>query len=463
MDFCIEYINTAISNVLNRDVMQMGIFDRMFRIGILSYISSLNEELEKLNKSLDESINLEGVCIDFDKYLSKKAWNNNWIFWDKGERVSSKYNNKSINVMTDYFPIGKDEYKETTKDAVKTFKTSLNIVSGDEYISSRALYYSIDAAVNRMLNILSEIQKKVKNPKSHLYIKLWEDILERFDNDEFDKDYKEWKYEYGSRSYEELKVRHKQEVFKFLKTDFFRFCQRPTGSEVKNCSYIITEDDLPLGTLIPENNTERCTIFQKFFEWKDDIMILNYEKIAQYIYKNYHQFDELEFFNITDFDRILESIHEDMAKQKPNLAKYLKRYEENIINELIKDCSKIINTCIVHLTNGTRNTFLREYLCRLLSDKEMKEEAKKALTSQSRNTYICEIIAALKWYNVFKANVNSGDLADSLSKEMTTVRKPSIKKYIDTATNSRESLLFNWTSKIIEDLKANPYNPFSGL
>ena len=310
---------------------------------------------------------------------------------------------------------------------------------------------------------MQEVRQKTIHPKVHLFTKLWTEIYEIFDNDECCKEYDEWKEENGNFDFDDLKSKQKQEVYTLLKTDFFRFCSTPTGAEVRKCILKINGDDLPVGADIPENMDVECAKFARFVQWKGEhILSLDYEKLGQYIYKNYHKFEELEFYNITDFDRKLDAIHDDMAKKKRNLAQYLKNYEEGQVNVLLGECCMILNTCQKHLNKDIRPAFLQDYLRKLLFDKDMRDEARKKLSGGSRNTYICEIVAALKNARIFKVDCDKNDLAKSLSEKITTVQVANLAKYIERSYNDNGGALNRWTKKIVEDLKQKP-NIFEGI
>lgn len=168
---------------------------------------------------------------------------------------------------------------------------------------------------------------------------------------------------------------------------------------------------------------------------------------------------------VARLDVMLDLIHEDMAEHDLNLKPYLKRYEENMINGLIKDCALILNSCQPYLKDGLRSTFLREYLSMLLFDEDMKQEAReKLLSSKTRNKYLCQMIAALNCFYVFKADVVKADLARSLYPHFgNKTNYESTLENIERFERKREGALYNWTKKIIDDLKAHPYNLFKGL
>ena len=249
-----------------------------------------------------------------------------------------------------------------------------------------------------------------------------------------------------------------------LNSGFFRFYDSITGADVRNRKLIITEDDLPVGKTISENLPAECAKLEKFIEWKGEhVIALNYEKLGKYIYKNYNNFEIDDIDVIVEFDKTMDAIHEDMASLKPQLKQYLKGYEEEQVNVLLNECSDILNTCKIHLAKDINDSFLYIYLKRLLFNKEMKDEARKKLSGQSRNTFICEIVAVLKNAKIFKVECDKHDLARSLSEKITRIQLDTIVKNIERAYNSNEGTLYHWTMKNIEELKKESSNPFAGI
>ena len=348
-----------------------------------------------------------------------------------------------------------------------------------------------------MLKLLGEIKEKVEHPKPHQFVKIWEEVYEDEKDTTSWKSYTEWKEENEGCKVEDLKRQQLYAIFKLLDSGFFRLYNSITGADVKRRKLIITEDDLPIGSTIPENMSVECAKFEKFSEWKGEyILTLNYEKLGQYLYKNYFKLELEDLINIVAFDKTIDEINEDIAKEKTSLSQYLKGYEDNIINpfdktineinediakektslsqylkgyedniinQLFNDCSEILNTCQKHLANDFRPSFLKDYLQMLLLDKEMKVEARKKLMGASRNTYICEMIAALKNCRVFRIDCDKNDLANSLCEKITNVEVATLEKYIERFYNANEGPLYEWTKKNIDDLKAQSGNPFAGI
>lgn len=455
----IEYLHRVIMGGMAGDIVKIGIFDRLFAWGVIALYNDINSDLEKLSIQLDTELNLEAVSIKFDLYINRKYWTNNWLYIDYEELYRNENIEKprltyttQINTLTDYLPNGVKGYN-VNPAVINSFKTAMHQLCDEDRLTDGDIFYSLNAGLNRMLDLLKTVQNKVKNPQNHLYKKLWDETYEIYDNDEAVDEFNEWVEEIGSPTFEDLKARQKQEIFKLLSKNFFRFYNNPTGAEVKKCKLFISEDDLPFGTHIPENIAIECAKFEKFIEWKGEhILSINYEKLGQYIYKHYQKFDESEFFSITDFDRNMDAIHEAMAKKRNSLSKYLKRYEDDRFNEMVNDCKKIINTCKTFLKSGVSEILLDNYIDSLVNDSQISAETKSKLNGQSKIKYICDMIAHLYNFMVFDVKYNADNFAEALHSEIESVEQNTLKRYISDSINSRDGALYIWTKNNIKKI-----------
>lgn len=291
---------------------------------------------------------------------------------------------------------------------------------------------------------------------------LWNTILDEFGHDEALKDYREWKEENAGFTFEDLRARQKQTIFRLLASGFFRHYFQPTGAAVKNRRLIITEDDLEVGTRIPKSLPSECAKFEKFVEWRGEhILIVDYEKLEQYIRKNQSQMSRQDMENIAAFDMRLDMIQDDMVALKPEEAKNQKDYEANNIMEILNECAEVLNTCQHLLKDGIRKSILKDYLDKMLFDEQMKAEARRKLGKKTRAKFLCEIMAAISNCYIFKPGVVAADLAQQMRQKLTDVAVLSIKSYIVKAAGNRQSELQQWTTESIAELKDHPYDPIS--
>ena len=436
-----------------------NLFNRMQAWAILSMFNDINNSLERIDKQLDKSLSYDALGIDFDFFLDaanslrKKLptiAKNSYISNTNPQNYQSQ-----INRMTDYLPNGVLGY-DVTSDVVGSFKTAMHQLCDEDRISTRTLEATLDRALDTLCMLLNDIKKKVEHPESYLYINLWEDLEEKYSNSLIQEEYQKWVDE-NNPDFDDLKNRQKQEIYELLTSGFFRFCPQPTGGAVKKRNLIITEDDLAVGTKIPDGFDVECTKFEKFIEWKvEHILTLNYEKLGQYIYRNYRNLKESSIIDITYFDSRLDLIQEDMAKYKPELAQYLKRYQEHQDEELLNDVKKAFEPFKDYLKDDIRQTIIDEYLEKLLFDSELREEAKKKLSGQSKKKYCCSIVLALCSCYIFNPELttNKTELAKILNKGLAGENKDTLIRYLKDSTNDNKKLT-SWTNETMDDLKGS--------
>ena len=218
---------------------------------------------------------------------------------------------------------------------------------------------------------------------------LWEEVLKNYGDEKVIQEYYDWKEENDDYKFEDLKAKQTQEIYKFLKSRFFRFYKNPTGAEVKHRKLVITEDDLEVGSTIPHYLAAECSKFERFFELRGEhILILNYDRLENYIRKQFHKLRPQDLQIIVKFDQCMDLIHEDMAKIKPSLSHHLKRYEDNLLMQKKSDCLAIFNTCKLFMNDNVRANLLHDYVDMLLFDEEMKEEEHVHIVMQQIRAYI---------------------------------------------------------------------------
>lgn len=437
--------------------------ERMISIGLLCHIHDINHRLEELNKELDTNITSEGVNIDYDLFLSEDYWPDNIIFNDKCD-IKTHFSSGLINTIPDYFPVNDKNY-QFQDTLVQPLKTAFHQFLDEEKLTFGDMAYALNKSLAKMKALLQEMREKATNPHGFQYKKVWDDLLDYFNDDRTIDEYKCWKSDHGMVDFKTLRYKQLREILQLVENRFFRYYEKPMLGEMKNCLLVQQEDYLPAGTVLTDGLKEECAKFERFIEWKEKtILVLNYEMLGEYIARQGAKLEDEDYLVIVDFDRMMDYIHEDMADLKPNLAKYLKRYEERKIHSLLNDCAAILNSCQKHLKDDIRNTFLREFLNKMLFDKEMKQEARAMLGGKSKKKYLCLIVAALDCFHIFKADSVKADLAVSLSDAFgNKPSKASIVDYIDKYQRQRKGTLYEWTKANIDDLKSNPYNPFEGI
>lgn len=458
----IEYLHKVITQVKTGSVLDLGTFDRLFAISIISAFNHINIHLAELYEDLDVSLRLEGLSIDFERYLNPNYWTKNFLFADKyaiyeaaGGNLADVSYKKEINYITDYLPPVVEDGEGFKQAQVDSFKTAMHQFCDEEKLAYRDISHGLHFGLYMMLELLEQIRNKVQKPAKHQYIKLWDDLYEDNKFTDAKKNFNLWKDDQGEMNINILKARQKQEIFNLLTSGFFRFHSSPTGSEVKRCQLKINEDDLPVGTEIPANLHVECAKMEKFIEWKGKhILSLNYEKLGNYIYHYYKKLEPGNLYDIVYFDQTLDLIHEEMSKLNGGFKQFLKDYESNLVNDIYNDCSAILNSCRIHLKPALKDSFLKDFLSKILYDKTIMQEVRSKLVGKPRNKYICFIVYTLYDFYVFKADSVKNDLINTLSKAFG--RRPSstsISRYFKEFQKKKDGALYEWTRNHIDEFK----------
>jgi hypothetical protein len=279
--------------------------------------------------------------------------------------------------------------------------------------------------------------------------------------------YEEWKDEHEDFTYQQLVDKISSEIVGLLNSGIMEPAPSPTGREVKDRSVVIDDDSLEVDTLFNYDMDVACAKLSYFVSWtgpKNELLTLRYDRWDKFVQKHLKAISEEAFSAFYYFEAILELIHEDMAVIKPQLAPYLKNYEEHQLDRTRKECIEIINVCQPLLKSGIRECFLGDVIWKLLEDKSIREESQSKLCSiKTRNKYLCEIVAALDCNCIFRSDVSRKNLAKVLSEKMESVSPSSAEYYIKQYQTSKSGSLYDWMRKNVADLKAKPYNPFEGL
>ena len=282
-----------------------------------------------------------------------------------------------------------------------------------------------------------------------------------------EQDYQAWKVEHEGYGYQRVEDMRSQEIVRLLSSGILEKAPLPTGREVKERSVVIDADALEVGTTLPEDLDVLCAQFSPFVFWtgqKKEILLVDYEWMGKYLSRHQEALTEEARFAFDYFDTIVNLIQEDMAVLKPHLAKYLKNYEENLVERSKTECIEVVNACKPWLKPNIRAGLLGDVIRKLLYDKRIGEEAQTKLCStKTRNKYLCEIIAALDYFGVFKAEAVRRTLAKTLSQNMVSVSIGSADDYIKKFQSAKSGSLFEWIKENLDDLKAHEYNPFAGL
>lgn len=423
---------------------------RMLALGLIAQMQQLTEKLSAINETMDTSLSEEDAILS--TYNFKRDFLSNDLF-DIRSYMDDGSKDATINKMTDLFPLGHKDYS-FSKENNETMKMGLHCLCNEDNIKARDLVFSLQKGWNEICTLLVSIDRKKHNIKDYQYEDFWYSFLYRDDDlipERVFNDYDLWKENHDYENYQVLKDKRTQEILKLLKCGVFNYDITPVKRDINNCIIKISEDALEDGTDIPQNINIECARLAAYVTMKEDIMSLDYKKLGKYVYKNYRSLTDEQGDSLIYFDYMLLRIHDDMAECKPKLKKYLRFYEDDLKEILIKEACKIIDTCSVYIDEKTPKNFLKEYI-KAAFEGDAKVEVQNNLAGQSKYTLICRMLGMLKsTLKVFKSETTAMDLAKELS---TVVKKPkqeSLKRYIDEGSSETQSKLMKWTKQYVID------------
>lgn len=428
---------------------QSPISRRLLATGIASELYQIASELSEINERMDYSISIEDSCLNASR-VERHLINYNKLF-DEKMYMEGETNDADINKLVDLFPLSVKDYSFTQEDAVR-FKTGMRYICSDANISPRNLVYALQQGIFNIKKNLISIDYKKHHIKDDQWEEFWNDFYLRDDDLFIERamnDYEEWKEEYDWHNIQVLKDKRTQEILKLLKSGVFKVDNKPVGREITNSIIEIPEEALENGTEVPEDINIECARFSKYVTFKEDILQIDYTKLGRYVYRHYGALLDEDWDNLIYFENILYMIHQDMAECNPKLKKYLKFYEDDLLEEVLNEALDIIKCCNCLLKEEVDSDFLTNYL-REAFYSDLKFDLQPKLKGQSKYTVICRILGMIKsTQKVFKIETTSADLAKALSSIVKKPKEDSLKRYVDQGTSDHVSKLSKWTTLYI--------------
>jgi hypothetical protein len=267
--------------------------------------------------------------------------------------------------------------------------------------------------------------------------------------------YDSWKEEHDSQDIQVLKDKRTQEILKLLKSGIFKYDTIPTKREISNSIITITDDALEEGMEVPEDIQIECARFSKYAYFNEDILCLDYKKLGKYVYKHYREITEDQGNCLIKFDYLLLLIHSDMAECNPKLKKYLRFYEDDILEGVLNGMLSVIETCNILLKEDVPQDFLSEYL-RAAFYGDNKNEVQAKLKGQSKYKLVCRMLGMIKTtQKVFKVETTTADIAKALATIVDKPKAKSLQRYIDEGASDYNSKLSKWSKEYVVNKLGN--------
>ena len=258
-------------------------------MSLFDWVNSINHELKAFLDSIISDECKEVLCLDI-----KKLTNEN--YWLRG---------RMQNDMTAYSRKKLIEYNLEYAD----FETTAE------------LWYEFKKAILLMVSLLRKVDKAFYNP-AHL-----ESLIQRMrarHNEAFViSKYEQKKEEHGDLSMQALKEIQAEVIADFVSTDMMRHEHEPSPDDLEKTKTEYMKSMLPWNYPYPKDFDKMLAKTMEYIVKKKEILIVNRYRVMKYYFDHYYDFAMTQAYALFETEMMLNLIHQDMVKLKPELSVYL--------------------------------------------------------------------------------------------------------------------------------------------
>ena len=307
----------------------------------------------------------------------------------------------------------------------------------------------------QLVDMLNALQIKVLQVDADYAGLFFKRMAARLKKSTHNLEYELWRVQHEHPTMEELRQQQTRQTAKVLIAGVLFHAADPSGSEIRAVRRDLVENDLDYNMELPDDFTAECAKLRRYSYWKEGILfMIDYHGIYSYLFSHcFEKFTKEQRIALYEYDVQLKMIHEDMARLRPELGKYLydsKRLVslENTklfapyfhIKEMLKDDWFMKNRADRKYDGNWADAFAdalmrSEYGCLIADDWKEKGFKIKGY-----------VIGCLKEAGVFKANVSN----DSLAKDAAIISNTrTFGKYI--GADSKRQPYAEWIRKHVDD------------
>ena len=304
----------------------------MYALTMVSYISYVNGELEKIKKISETTLDYDTIIIDFEKFLDESYWTNTYLI----KYNFLLYHDPSFDDIKRFSELFQCNHEECSYGnfSPSSFNDAIQQICRDDNLGICHIQCALHIGINNLLSLLTKIKENIEHPQEHLFADFWDKFYYQFQEDydeEILEKYNKWKKDLGqSPDLQRLRDRQMQELVKLLTSDFLQFRPIPTKREVEKCKIVIDKGALEIDCILPDNIVTQCAKFEYFASWADKnntMLVLNSERLGKYLHEYLPKMED-DGKAILEYALRTYAIHKDMAELNPSLSTYLAHYKE---------------------------------------------------------------------------------------------------------------------------------------
>lgn len=267
-----------------------------FAVSIHGMIITANGKLRKHIESLDRNECTEVLGLDFNTMKNPNYW----------------LHNGKVKQILEALP-------EDALDA-------LSSVCDREHLKIKSImdiYLMLEDAIMELTRLLCEVREKTMAAPLCMFENYFHKMCSRVDEELVSTPYMEWKMGVEALSFDLLKNKQTLEVANFLNLDTLRFANPPVPLEMTKVDLERVKQRLPYMYELPTDFVKYCAKFKRYISWSEDILQLDCGKMGKYLFMCDNKLYDEEIEASYKLYIMLQLIHKDMVRLRPELAQYL--------------------------------------------------------------------------------------------------------------------------------------------
>ncbi len=180
--------------------------------------------------------------------------------------------------------------------------------------------------IEKLVNMLNELQLKILQVDPVYAEQVFKRMARRVKKSSNNLlDYMKWRVCNPRPTMKQLEEQQAQLTANMLIDGIMYYADDPSGDDIAAVDLEKLKRFIKHGQELPKNFKAECAKLKHYSYWKGEhLFMIDYHKIYTYLFSHcFDKFTKKQHIALYEYDVQLKMIHEDMAKLKPELAKYL--------------------------------------------------------------------------------------------------------------------------------------------
>ena len=176
-----------------------------------------------------------------------------------------------------------------------------------------------------LMNMLSALQMKILQVDAEYAEQVFKRMTARLEKSTKNLDYQVWRVRHPHPTMKQLERQQVQLTANLLLEGVLTYDEAPTGDEIAEVQLELVKRGIKHGQELPENFVAECAKLRRYSYWQGKhLFMIDYNLIYTYLFSHcFEKFTKRQRIVLYEYDVQLKMIHEDMARLKPELGKYL--------------------------------------------------------------------------------------------------------------------------------------------